>query len=128
MLNPGRVHQASSSSKFIQVGIIALTLATAFIHIIVGFPRLSLFPVLFYLNALGYVVLLLLYYLPRFAPFHTFIRWLFIAYTLLTIILYFVLGHYPSMAAYIDKVVEAVLLILLLVGGRYRNHTRRSHA
>ena len=110
-----------------QVSIIVLTLATAFIHFIVGFPRLSLFPVLFYLNALGYIVLLCLYYLPAFAPFHTPIRWLFIGYTLLTIILYFVLSHYASLIGYTDKVVEVILIVFLLFDTRSHNHSRHFH-
>ena len=90
-------------------GIILATLITAVIHLALGIP-------LFILNGLGYLVLLVLLYapLPALARFQPMVRYVLIGYTVLTIILYFVMA--PLMAlGLITKAVEVVLVILLVI-------------
>ena len=69
----------------VRVAIVLLTLVTAVIHIALGRP-------LFILNGLGYIALLAAYLLPQplFARRRALIRWAFIAYTVVTIVMYFV--------------------------------------
>ena len=98
----------------VQIGIILLTLATAIIH-------LSLFPdPVFMLNGLGYLGLLAAYFLP--IPFlagrHKLVWWGLLGYTLLTIVLWIVLGDksWPAGAVgYAAKAVEVILVALLWV-------------
>lgn len=90
-------------------GIILTTLITAIIHLSFGIP-------LFVLNGLGYLVLLVLLYapLPALARFQPAIRYVLIGYTVLTILLYFVMA--PLMAVgLLTKAVEVVLVVLLVV-------------
>jgi hypothetical protein len=111
-----------SKSRFglVQLGIILTALATAFIHAWIA-SQLGGF--LFYLNALGYIGLTVLLLLPgdlirRVVPqnlaerYRPIIRWIFIGYTLLTIVLWVVMGT-RSTLAYVDKIIEVVLLALL---------------
>lgn len=96
-------------------GIILSTLATAFLH-------LSLFPDIgFSLNGLGYIGLLGAYFLP--IPFfqqrHKLVWWVLVGYTLLTIILWVILGNKEFVAGtssaigYYAKVAEVALLAFL---------------
>lgn len=64
-------------------GIIVLTFLTAGIHFFLG-------DVIFLLNGFGYLALLLIFLLPRFAKWRTQVRWALIAYTAVTIAGYFV--------------------------------------
>lgn len=97
------------------IGIIILTLITAIIHLSLGQP-------LFILNGLGYLALLAGYYLPALANWHRWIRWLFIGYTVLTIVLYFVFHADGSWQqdglGLVTKMVEVVLVLLLLLDRR----------
>jgi hypothetical protein len=71
---------------------------------------------LFYLNALGYIVLLIALYLPALGRFHRIVRWLLIAFALITIIAWFVItGARPDTLGYTDKPVEVLLIVLLIV-------------
>ena len=96
-------------------GIILATLATALLH-------LSLFPDIgFTLNGLGYVGLLGAYFLP--IPFfqqrHKLVWWALIGYTVLTIVLWIILGNKEfvtgtsSATGYYAKAVEVILLAFL---------------
>ena len=90
-------------------GIILTTLITAVIHLALGIP-------LFILNGLGYLGLLVLLYapLPALARFQPAVRYVLIGYTVLTIVLYFVMA--PLMAlGLLTKAVEVVLVILLAI-------------
>ncbi len=98
-----------------QYGIILLTLATAFLH-------LKLFPDIgFILNGLGYLGLLGAYFLP--IPFfqsrHKLVWWVLVGYTLLTIILWVIMGDKQFVAGtssalgYYVKAIEVLLLIFL---------------
>ena len=72
-------------------GIIIFTLATALLHLSL-LPRLGLDPIA--LNGFGYLALLGAYFLP--IPFfqerHRLIWWVFLGYTVLTFILWVILG------------------------------------
>ena len=96
-------------------GIILFTLATALLH-------LSLFPILgfdpIFLNGFGYLALLGAYFLP--IPFlqerHRLVWWVLFGYTILTIILWIILGDKnfsastSSMIGYYAKAAEVLLL------------------
>ena len=96
--------------------IIALTVITAVIHIILGIGSTDFFRILFILNGLGYLALVVgLYFLPPLARQRGLIRWLLLIYTALTFVLYFVF-NWPEIwgpLGLIDKAVELVLIILL---------------
>jgi hypothetical protein len=93
----------------LRAGIVALTLATAYIHSTLG-------GALFTLNAVGYVVLAAALVAPL--AFFANIRWLtrlaLIAYTASTVIGWYLMGpRYDT--AYIAKGIELVLIALLVV-------------
>ena len=106
-----QAQQTSAHLGVVQIGIIAMTLITAFIHFYIN---ATLGGFLFILNGLGYLALLAALFLPL--PFvrdhRPLVRWLFIGYTLLTIILWVVMGSRTSLA-YVDKAAEVILVILL---------------
>ena len=104
---------------FKHYGIILFTLATAFLH-------LSLFRVFgftdpIFLNGFGYLALLGAYFLP--IPFfqqrHRLVWWVLLGYTVLTIILWIILGDKnfvpgtSSAIGYYAKAAEVILLIFL---------------
>lgn len=100
----------------LQIGIIVLTLATAIIHLVLAIPNQL---TMFYLNALGYVVLLAALYLPiaALAPYRSLVRWALIAYTAVTVIAWVAIGERNTIA-YADKAIEVALIVLLLLEGR----------
>ncbi len=76
-------------------------------------------PTLFILNAIGYIVLVVALYLPPLKRYQRLIRWALIAFTAVTIIAYFaLLGLKSVQLGYLDKAVEAVLLVLLVIEDR----------
>ncbi|MCX6045089.1 MAG: hypothetical protein NT075_08245 [Chloroflexi bacterium] len=89
--------------------IILLTIATALVHFILIFPD----PV-FILNGLGYLVLVAGLYLPlpQLNAYRAQIRWVLMAYTALTVLLWVFMGARATIA-YIDKLIEVILIILL---------------
>src|SRR5438477_9741419 len=73
-------------------------------------------PVLFFLNFFGYITLAVALYLPLLRRYQRVIRWTFVVYTAITIILWFLInGSHPNQLAYIDKPAEVTLIILLLI-------------
>ena len=68
----------------VRLGIIALALATALIHIALAVP---LTMVGFYLNGVGYIALVTALYVPPLARYRRPLRWLLMGYTALTIII-----------------------------------------
>lgn len=94
-----------------QYAIIGLTFATAFIHFTLLFPD----PV-FVLNGLGYLVLVGTLYLPvaGLLRYRSQIRWVLMAYTAITIMLWVIMGA-RSTLAYVDKMIEIALLALLWI-------------
>jgi hypothetical protein len=101
-----------------QYGIILFTLATAFLHLSL-FPMLGMDPI--FLNGFGYLALLAAYFLP--IPFlqgkHTLVWWGLFGYTILTFVLWVILGNKDfsadttSMIGYYAKAAEIVLLLFL---------------
>jgi hypothetical protein len=107
----------TSWSVPIRLGIIVLTIATAIVHLYLGFQGLPLFV----LNGLGYLVLLAALYLPvpQLVPYRNLTRWVLVGYTLLTIVLWLVItGGASNATGYIDKVVEVLLIVLLVAEAR----------
>ena len=100
----------------IRLGIVALTLATAAVHIVLAIP---LAMIGFYLNGVGYVALVTALYLPSLTPYRRPLRWLLMGYTALTIILWALIGRPYTTIGYIDKVIELALLVLLWIDHRY---------
>ncbi len=103
-----------STGTVLRVGIILLTLATAIIHLQLAFPDPA-----FILNGLGYLTLLAALYLPvaRVAPHRDVVRWVLVGYTALTILLWVLIGARTPIG-YIDKAIEAILILLLLAEAR----------
>lgn len=102
----------------VQIGIIILAVATAVIHFSLLFPD-----VLFILNGLGYLTLLVLYFLPIgiFQQRHNLVRWAFILFTGVTILGWVAIGDksWPASAlGYITKLIEVLLIVLLVLDGR----------
>ena len=99
----------------LQIGIILLALATAGIHfyLFLGNPS---FLLMFLFNALGYLGLLGAYFLPLpfFGTRKRLVRYLFLGYTLFTILAWVVIGE-RSTIAYIDKAIEVGLVVLLFL-------------
>lgn len=99
-------------------GIILSTLATAFLHLSL-YPILGLDPI--FLNGFGYLALLGAYFLP--IPFlqqqHRLVWWALFGYTVLTIVLWVVLGEKDfgasasSAIGYYAKAAEVILLAFL---------------
>jgi hypothetical protein len=102
----------------IQKGVIALTVLTALIHLALAFQFSD---TLFYLNGFGYLALMAgLYFVPQLAPYRWFLRWGLIDYTLLTIVLFFVMnaGGTYGLLGLLTKAIEIGLVVLLLVESR----------
>lgn len=104
----------------VQIGIVIATIVTAFIHFYIAS---MLGGYLFILNGLGYLALMVALLLPqslvnRILPanlarsFRSFVRYAFIGYTLLTIVLWVFMGSRNALA-YTDKLAEIVLVVLL---------------
>lgn len=102
----------NTQSRFgmVQVAIVVLALATALVHIWLAIPDMM---VAFYLNGAGYIALLIALYLPQLSRWQQLTRIGLIGYTLLTIVLWVLIGAHTQLA-YADKAVE-VLLVLALV-------------
>lgn len=98
----------------LQIGIILLALATAIIHIALAIPENLL---MFYLNGLGYIVLTAALFLPQLSRYRNIIRWLLIAFTLVTILAWAAIGMRTPIG-YIDKLIEVALVVLLFIDGR----------
>jgi hypothetical protein len=98
----------------LRIGIVALTLVTALVHLSLNFPD----PV-FILNGLGYLTLLAALYLPisQLAPYRNIVRWVLIGYTALTVILWLAIGL-RNPTGYITTLDEVVLILLLLLEAR----------
>jgi len=102
----------------LSLAIIVLTLATALIHVALAIPVGLL---MFYANALGYVALLAVIYLPLPAldRFRQLARYALIAYTAVTVLGWVAFGARDAIA-YIDKGIEIVLIVMLFMETRKR--------
>ncbi len=101
----------ATSEPTLRIGIIILTLGTAFIHLTLAFPD-----AVFILNGLGYLALLAALYLPipQLTQYRHLVRWTLVGYTALTIFLWFLFGARTPIG-YIDKLIEVALIVLLIV-------------
>lgn len=95
----------------LQIGVMLLATATALIHIVLALPTNL---IMFYLNGLGYIGLAAALYLPQFAAYRRIIRWTLIGFTAVTIAGWAIFGE-RSLVAYIDKLIEAALIGLLVI-------------
>ena len=114
-------HSRTSVSLGLGVGIFLLTVATAVIHLYLAFTAISFMGfnfgvMLFILNGLGYLGLLAVLQLPirQLARFRSAARWALVAFTALTIVLFFVMAPQYTIIGYVDKVIEVALIALLL--------------
>jgi hypothetical protein len=100
-----------TQSRFgiVQWAIVVLTLTTALIHIWLAVPDTM---VAFYLNGAGYIALLIALYLPQLSRWQRLARIGLVGYTLLTIVLWILIGAQNPLA-YADKLVEVLLVIAL---------------
>jgi len=104
----------------LQIVILLLVVATAMVHlsrgVLLGVPSLRPFPLLFYLNAIGYLFLVAALYLPQFVRFQRPIRWTLIVYAAITILLWILITRArPNLLGYIDKPIELTLIVLLII-------------
>jgi hypothetical protein len=97
----------------LRAAIVILGLATALIHLYLNIFY-GEFSVLFTLNGLGYLALLAALFLNvRFvANRRKLVHYLFIGYTVVTIVAWIAIGS-RDMVAYADKVIEVLLVIAL---------------
>jgi hypothetical protein len=100
-----------------QIGIILLTITTAIIHFALAFDWL------FYANALGYLGLLALLYLPvpALARYRGIVRWLLIAFAAVTVVAWILIGMRGPLA-YVTKAIEVLLIALLFLEGQQARH------
>lgn len=98
----------------VQAAVVMLTLATALIHIWLAVPQMM---VAFYLNGAGYIALLIALYLPQLARWQRLARSGLIGYTLLTIVLWVLIGAHNPLA-YADKLIEVLLVVVLVLEWR----------
>jgi hypothetical protein len=107
----------AATDSVLRIGIAALTLATALIHLQLNFPD----PV-FILNGFGYFALLAALYLPvpQLARYRNVVRLVLIGYAALTIFLWILIGARTPIG-YIDKIIEVALISLLLLDARRSN-------
>src|ERR671917_2530180 len=103
------------------VGIFLLTLATAVIHLYLALTAiasmgLNFGVMLFILNGLGYLGFVAALQLPirQLARFRSAARWVLVAFTALTIVLFFVMAPEYTVIGYVDKAIEVALIALLL--------------
>lgn len=76
-------------------------------------------PTLFLLNGICYLVLVTALYLPALSRYQPIVRWLFIGFAALTIVMYFLVnGFRLNPLGMFDKIVEVLLIVLLLIDGR----------
>jgi hypothetical protein len=106
----------STTRRFglLQGVIVLAAVATALIHIVLAFQFPGGVDPVFVLNGLGYLGLTLLLFLPLPAldPYRNAIRWVLIAYTLVTVLAWLFVGA-RSPIAYADKSIEILLIACL---------------
>jgi len=110
--------QGTSSLRY---GIMVTAIATAAIHLFLAFRNPDpMFTTLFILNAVGYLALMIAYFLPQLAAYHGTIRWLLMAFTAVTVVAYFVFNGSNSFnpVGLVTKAIEVALIVLLWMDGR----------
>jgi len=104
------------SKKRLRILIITLATATALIHIGLALP-LGMELWMFYLNGIGTLALAAALYLPAFKKQQSLIRWALIGFISVTVIAWVFIGQ-RDLVAYIDKIIEIALIVLLLIEAR----------
>lgn len=125
---------AKRNSRTLRTAIIVLTLFTATVHVWLGLQFLDNGGWAFVLNGAGYVTLLVLLLSdwPPLVRIRWLVRWLFIAYTAVTVIAWLFIGTGSPFAgavvmsgqtllAYADKAAEVALIVLLWLDGQAAN-------
>lgn len=114
-INTPRATQPNS----IAYGVMALTVITALIHLMLSWQLADGSGLIFLLNGLGYLVLLAAIYAPisGLARYRALLCWILLTYTALTFVLWVFIGA-RSTTAYVDKVVELALLFLIWLEAR----------
>jgi hypothetical protein len=109
--------QTITRARSSQIILIVLTVITALIH----FERAIEDPdirILFILNGLGYFALLAAFYMPMFQQYHKLVRWTFVIYTAVTVLLYFVWvamsSEWTIPLGPIAKLVELAMIVIIL--------------
>jgi hypothetical protein len=111
----------------LQIGIVLLTLVTAAVHLILlNIMMVNIkgsIDLLFTLNGLGYLALLVAYFIP--VPVaknnHNLVRWVYMGFTILTILAWVAMGTKSGPGAslgYFTKIVEVALVVLLWLDRR----------
>ncbi|HVP20488.1 MAG TPA: hypothetical protein VMS73_01360 [Anaerolineaceae bacterium] len=103
----------SSSLSSTRYGIIIITVITALVHLYLAITS-NPFDIVFFLNFLGYLALLAAYILPIpiLKDYKGLVRWVFMAFVVVTIIAWILVGL-RVWFAYIDKILEVALVVLL---------------
>ena len=103
-----------------QIVIVALTVITALLHLVLGLGMLGdTLGILFILNFVGYIVLVAaLYFVPQLADRRSLIRYALIAFTAVTVLAWVFMEGIRGPVAYVDKVIEVVLIVLLFQESR----------
>lgn len=100
-----------------QMIVVGLAAATALIHLVLGVLSGGSFGLIFILNGLGYLGLVAaLYFLPQTAGMRPQVRWALIAFTAVTVVLYFVANRAAGLTqplGMITKVIEVALIAML---------------
>jgi hypothetical protein len=110
--------QASETRSGLLKGIIlVLGLATAAIHGILLNMMMGQLDPLFTLNAIGYLVLIVAYFLPQLSKYRNLVRWALIALTAATIFAWLFLGA-REILGYATKLIEVGLIVALLLDAR----------
>jgi hypothetical protein len=106
--------QSKAGFGTLQLVILVLGLATAVIHGVVLNLMMGKLDLLFTLNGIGFLVLLVAYFLPQLRPLHNLVRWGLIAFTAATIIAWVFLGA-REILGYVTKLIEVGLIVALLL-------------
>jgi hypothetical protein len=101
---------AMSTSR---IGIIVIAVITALVHLYLAVTSTP-FDIVFFLNFLGYLALLAAFILPLpiIKDYKGLVRWVFMAFAVVTIIAWVLIGL-RVWFAYIDKILEVALVVLL---------------
>ena len=117
-----QITQRQTTSRIgpLQIAIIVLVAVTACIHLyralLLGAPSMRLFPLIFYLNFIGYAVLVIAHYAPQLQRYQRATRWILIVYAAITIIAWVLITQArPNVLGYIDKPIEIALIVLLVL-------------
>ncbi|HRW04019.1 MAG TPA: hypothetical protein P5121_02920 [Caldilineaceae bacterium] len=118
---PAMTRNRQIKLQLVQYGAIFSALVTAFIHIYLSFQFAESPDPIFLSNGIGYLVLVVLLYAPiaQLANYQGMLRWIFIGYAALTIVLWVFWGARTAVG-YIDKLVEAALIAFLWLDGQRR--------